>query len=179
MTLKKGSMREVFAGFHRILRLDEELMSLLVLSPDELNDEYRKPIIPLPLIEDENGELDVSFDDDTYWNRVDHHIKMAQKSSNIEEDAMARLYIYPGRRRATYGNFLLSKQEAVIDILLHDSFADDMRLHWIIDRINELLALEHVQGSIGVVDFVQGNDWVAPIGYVKYQLMYVFGANKK
>lgn len=169
--IPKGSMREVFASIFDILRKDEELMRLLVYPSENVDEDILHPMDELlPNIVD---------DSEAYWEIVNKHIKMAQKSSDIEEDAMCRLYIYPGRRRPNYKAYILAKQEAVIDILMHDSYAGDMRVQWISDRINELLALEHIDGAIGKLDFVQGNDWVAPIGYVKYQLMYVFEANKK
>lgn len=165
-------MREVFASIYKILRSDEELMRLLVYPPENPDKDILHPMDRLlPNIVDEESEA--------YWELVDKHIMMAQKSSDIEPDALVRLYLYPGRRRAIYNNYVIAKQEVVIDVLMHDSYANDMRLQWISDRIYELLSLEYVNGSIGKLDFAQGNNWVAPIGYVKYQLVYVFGAGKK
>lgn len=177
--IKKGSMREVVAGIYDILRSDEELMRLLVYPSESINidilhpmDEDLANIVP----KDKNGKI---IFDELYWERVDKHIMLAEKSSNIEKEAIVRLYIYPGRRRPQHRNYLLSKQEVIIDVLMHESFAGDMRLEWINDRINELLSLERVQGVLGMLDYAQGNPREAPIGYSRYQHVFVFGTGKK
>lgn len=162
--VKKGSMREVVANVFTILRKDEELMSILALTPEQLDAGY---------------VINMNEDTEEYWELVDRHIKVTENSTNIEEEAVCRLYIYPGRRRPVFNNYLRAKQELIVDVFVHERFSADMRLEWINDRINELLALEYINGSFGKLDYAQGNGWVAPLGYTKYQHMFVFGANKK
>lgn len=165
-------MREVVLDIYTILRTDEELMRLLVYPSENLGENIPHPMdYDLPDIVDEDSEL--------YWEQVDNHIQLKEKSTNIEDEALARLYIYPGRRRPYYTNYLMARQEIIIDVLVHESYLADMRLEWINDRLAELLALERLTGSIGMLDYTQGNGWQAPIGYSKYQHMFVFGTTKK
>ncbi|MGG0667661.1 hypothetical protein ABE073_03940 [Lederbergia citrisecunda] len=168
--IKKGSMRQVMVNVRNILRSDDELMRLLAYLPENL---YTGENI---VNKDSNGEV---IDSDEYWEIVDDHIFMGEMNTKIEEVQVCRLFIYPGRRRPVHRSYILAKQEIYIDIVVPEAYSEDLRMEWIIDRINELLALEHVEGSIGKMDFAQGNGWVTSIGHEKYQLSFVFGANKK
>lgn len=168
--LRKGSMRQVINTVYTKLRNDEELMRALHYPP---KDNKLKQLDPL------DPTLPNLIDSKEYWNIVNNTIRTASKSSNIEENAMCRIYIYPGRRRPIFGNYMKATQEIVIDVLVHDKFTSDMRLEWINDRVNELLSLELVSGVYGKLDYVAGNNRVAPIGYSLYEHIFEYLTEKK
>lgn len=169
--LEKGSMRLFFNNIYTKLREDEELMRLLHYKPADYMEKRPDPLDKsLPDIVDENSQ--------EYWKIVEKTIKRSVKTSEIQEKGICRLYIYGGRRRSRFGNYLIADQEVVIDIFVHELFEKDARMDWIRDRINKLLVLERIVG-IGMLEFAAGNSRVAPIGYEKYELIYKFTASKK
>lgn len=169
--LRKGSMRLFFNNIYTKLRQDEELMRLLHYKPSDYTLKRPGPLdTSLPDIVNENN--------DEYWDIVDMTIRKAVKTTEIQEKGICRLYLYAGRRRSRFENYLVVDQEVVIDVLVHEVFDKDDRLNWIIDRINELVALERIAG-VGKLEFVAGNGRKAPTGYSKYELMYKFTEGKK
>lgn len=168
MAIKKGSMREVINEFFTILRNDKVLMRLLWYFPEEITD-----VDPLDKTLPEITDLA------EYWDIVNQRIMLAEKVDDLEENPVCRLYISSGRRRGVFNNYLLATQEINITIYVHEDYESDMRSEWISDRINELIALEHVQGSIGRIDYVAGNARVAPIKYTRYDHIYEFVTGKK
>lgn len=169
--LKRGSMRQVINEIYTKLRKDDELMRILHYPPENSELDQLDPL---------DVELSVTgLDVDDYWKVVNHTIRTASKSSNIEEDAMCRIYIYPGRRRPKHESYLLASQEVVIDVLVHDKYSSDMRLEWITDKISELLSLKYVDGIYGKLDYVQGNSRNAPTGYSLYENIFEYSTNKK
>jgi hypothetical protein len=152
------------------LRSDEELMRLLYYPPRNRKLGHLDPL--------DTAQPDI-VDSKTYWDIVENTIMTATKSSKIEENAMCRLYIYAGRRRPKNESYLMATQEVIIDVLVHDKFTSDMRIEWLVDKINELLALEHVKGLYGRLDYVQGNNRAAPIGYSLYENVYEYVTTKK
>jgi hypothetical protein len=170
--IKKGSMREVVAGAFEILRKDEELMRALCYLPEDTEEDILHPMDELlPNIVDEDNE--------TYWETVDNHIKLHEKITDIENKSLCRLYIYLGRRRPVFNNYLIAQQEIIIDIFVHNDYSDNMRIGWISDRINELIALKRLNGTFGKLEYASGNSRDAPIGYSKYQHMFVFATGKR
>jgi hypothetical protein len=167
--LKQGSMREFINNIHTKLREDEILMRLLHYKPRDSKTKRPDP-------------LDVSLPDITtsknYWDIIEEKIMTATKSSDIEEKAICRIYLYEGRRRPKFDSYLLVDQEIVIDVLVHESYQSDLRMSWICDRINELIALEYIAGY-GKLTYVAGNPRQAPIGYSKYENVYEFRGNTK
>lgn len=170
-SLKKGSMRQVINNIYTILRTDEELMRLLHYPPRDRSKKHLDPLDP--------AQPDLVDDSEKYWDIVEDKILTATKSSNIEENVMCRIYIYAGRRRPKFESYLLATQEIIIDVFVNEMYDKDMRLAWICDRVNELLALEHVSGVFGRLDYVAGNSRVAPIGYSLYENVYEYMTDKK
>lgn len=168
MAIKKGSMREVVNNIYQLLINDEELLRLLWYRPQQL-----EGIDPL----DENL-LNVK-DMADYWDIVNQRIMLAEKENDLLEKPICRLYISAGRRRGVFNNYLLATQEIVISMYVHEDYEMDMRSAWISDRINELIALEYIEGGIGKMDFVAGNARVAPLQYRRYDLIFEFTTGKK
>lgn len=168
MAIKNGSMREVFNEFFTILRNDKVLMRLMFYLPKEITG--NDPLDPTLLEVTEMAD---------YWDIVNDRIMLAEKVDDLVEKPICRLYISSGRRRGVFNNYLLATQEINITIYVHEDYETDMRSEWISDRINELIALEHVSGSIGRIDFVAGNPRVAPIGYSRYDLIFEYTTGKK
>lgn len=169
MAIKKGSMREVIDGIYQLLINDEELMRLLWYKPKRIDG-----IDPLS-----STLLDVK-DMGNYWEIVDERIMLAEKVNDLIEKPICRLYITSGRRRGVFDNYLLATQEIVITVYVHEDYESDMRSAWISDRINELIALEHVDGILGSrVEYVAGNARVAPIQYSRYEHIYQYVTGKK
>lgn len=179
--IKKGTMRQVTNEVFKILRLDEVLLRLLWYPSENFDEGVLHPMderLPylIPFTDDEDKN---TISEEEYWNIVDTVIVSGEKAQEIEEDKLCRLYIYPGRRRPVFRSYVMAKQEIKIDVYIHEDYSDDYRLEWINDRINELLALERVEGAIGKLDYAAGNPRVAPMGYSKYEHMFVFGGSKK
>lgn len=167
--LKQGSMRQFINNIYTKLREDEVLMRLLHNKPED----YPKKI-PDPL----DKVLPNIVGSEDYWDIVDKVIITGTKTSDIQEKGICRIYIYAGRRRPKFGNYLVADQEVVLDVFVHESFNKDDRLNWINDRINELIALEYIAGY-GKLDYAGGDSRVAPIGYSKYEHVYTFMESKK
>lgn len=167
MVIKKGSMREVVGNIYQLLIEDEELMRLLWYLPKQFTG---------------NDPLDINLlnvkDMAEYWNIVNERVLLAEKENDLL-GAICRLYISAGRRRPVFDSYLLATQEIVISMYVHEDYELDMRSAWISDRINELIALEYIEGSIGKMDFVAGNARVAPLQYRRYDLLFEYTTSKK
>lgn len=164
-------MREHINTIYTTLIEDEYLMRLLYFKP-------RSPELNMPIDYNDRDTL-VMLEREDYWDIVDDRVLTTTKSSEIEDKkALCRLYIYPGRRKSRHNNYLLADQEIVIDILVHDSYSSDLRQQWISDRIDELIVLERLTG-IGKIEFVSGAPRQSPIGYDKYETVYLITDSKK
>ena len=168
MAIKKGSMKEVINHIYRILINDEELLRLLWYLPEMTTD-----IDPL-----DTSLLNVK-DMADYWDIVNNRVLLAEKENDLIDNPICRLYISAGRRRPDFGSYLMSTQEIVISIYVHEDYEMDARSSSISDRICELIALERLNGSIGRVDFAMGNARVAPIQYRRYDLVFEYKTSKK
>lgn len=168
MTIKKGSMREVVNNIYQLLIEDEDLMRLLWYLPQQFTGKD-----PLDI-----ALLNVK-DMADYWDIVNNRILLAEKENDLLENPICRLYISAGRRRPVFNSYLLATQEIVISMYVHEDYELDMRSAWISDRINELIALEYIEGSIGKMDFVAGNARVAPLQYRRYDLLFEYTTSKK
>ena len=169
MAIKQGSMREVVSNIYQLLINDEQLLRLLWYKPQQLDG-----IDPL-----DPSLLNVK-DMADYWDIVNNRIMLAEKENDLLECPICRLYISAGRRRPVFNNYLLATQEIVISMYVHEDYEMDMRSAWISDRINELIALEYVEGAMNQrMEFVAGNARVAPIQYRRYDLIFEYTASKK
>lgn len=167
MTLKQGSMREAIDNIYQALINDEELLRLLYYLPKSAKN-------PSPL----SDNLDNIIGSDKYWDIVDDRIMISEKTSDLIDREICRIYIASGRRRPVYNNYLMAKQEVIISVYTHLDFDADGRQEWIADRINELIALERISG-IGMLDYVKGDPYVAPRQYKNYRHIYQFTIGKK
>lgn len=170
MALEQGSMRHVINSVYQILIKDEELLRLLSYFPKDGQN-------PDPLSEELPDLVDEDSDD--YWNLIDERFKLAEKTSDLLEEPICRIYISSGRRRPVFNNYLHATQEILISIYTHENYESDMRSEWLSDRVQELLSLERIEGIYGKLDYVAGNPKVAPTQYKRYDQIYEFNTNKK
>lgn len=169
-SIQKNSLRGVLSSIYKILTEDETLMRLLHYPSTS-----DRASTPDPL----DKSLPDIVDSDEYWDIVDQTIKTFNKPSNIEEDVINRIYLYASRRRPTFNNYLQASQQVTLDIFVNEKFDSDLRFYALIDRVNELLALEHIEGMYGKLDFVGGDPRQAPLGYSLYENVYVYSTSKK
>lgn len=175
MTIKQGSTPSFFRTIYQTLIADEELLRLLTYIPQgyDTNGNYNEldPLdVSLPNLVDTESE--------DYWRLVDERIVLGEKTSDLLESKLCKIYIYEGRRRPVFQSYLVAKQEINIDIFVHESFDRDLRITRIADRINELIALEHLVG-FGMLDYVSGNPREAPTHYRRFLHQYTMTVSKK
>lgn len=168
MVIKQGSMKEVINHIYQILINDEELLRLLWYEPLSTTG-----IDPL-----DTTLLNVK-DMADYWDIVNDRIMLAEKVSSLVDKPICRLYISAGRRRPVFNNYLLSSQEIVISMYIHEDYEADGRSNDISDRINELIALERLNGTIGKVEFAAGNARVGVKQYRRYDIIFEYTSRKK
>lgn len=174
MTLdRKSKSLDIYTSISDILIRDEQLMRLLVYKPEDENSER---YIPDPL--DPSLENIVNLEDDRYWEYAEDRVVLGEKTSDLIEKDICRIYIYEGRRRPVFNSFIVANQEICIDVFVHESYDKDMRISRISDRVNELIALEKVAG-IGKVDYKAGNPREAPTHYRRYLHLYNTLVGKK
>lgn len=169
MAIEQGSMRQVINNVYQILIKDEELLRLLYYHPkSSVNKD------PLDILLPNIKGLD------NYWDIVDGRIMLAEKSFDLETLPLCRIYISAGRRRPVFNSYLLVTQEIMISVYTHENYEKDMRSAWISDRINELIALEYIEGSLSFkMEYVGGNPRVAPAQYKRYDHVYEYVTSKK
>jgi hypothetical protein len=145
---------------------DEELLRLLHYKPtnrlDNPLDPSKSDILTKP--------------EDTKWQIIDDCIMTAPKTSDLEQESKCRLFIYPGVRQPTNGNFLSASQQFNFDIFTHADFQNvDLRNEWICQRISDLVFGEKLTGA-GKIVFKGGQPINAPKDYQGYRLVYEFGS---
>ena len=168
--IKQGSTVEFFTNIYQRLIGDEELMRLLKYSPKSGSNLF-DPLDPkLPNLVDATS--------DSYWELVDERVVLGEKTSDLLESKICKLYMYEGRRRPVFENYLVATQEVYVDIFIHESFDRDLRISRISDRINELIALERIAG-IGRLEYKAGNPREAPTHYRRFLHQYTMTVGKK
>lgn len=170
---KEGSTLSFFRAIYQVLIADEELMRLLNYLPQGyFNNEYH--VDPL----DDSLPNLVDVDSDDYWQMVDERIILGEKTSDLLESQLCRIYIYEGRRRPVFESHVVATQEVNIDIFIHESFDRDLRITRITDRINELIALERIAG-FGKLEYTAGNPREAPTHYRRFLHQFKMSVSKK
>lgn len=173
MIIKQGSTLSFFNNIYQVLVQDEELMRLLYYLPrgyDSNSVFHEDPLdIGLPNLVDDSEE---------YWNLVNERIVLGEKTSELLEDSLCRIYIYEGRRRPVFGNYAHASQEVNVDVFVHESYDKDLRITRIGDRLNDLLALERIAGY-GALEYKAGNPREAPTHYRRYLHQYTMNVGKK
>jgi hypothetical protein len=117
---------------------------------------------------------------DSDWAIRKSRIMKAPKDDDLTSDnPMCRIFVFAGRRSADNGNFATATQNVTIDIFCHNSFEEgDLRITRILDRLNELFVSERITG-ISKMDFLNGDTYPSPPGYVGYRSIFKFGSVKK
>ena len=172
--ITQSSTVEFFSNIYQILITDEELMRLLKYEPkgyDTQENYHPDPLDPeLPNL--------VNIERDDYWKLVDERVVLGEKTSDLIENKLCKIYIYEGRRRPVIESYLVAQQEVNIDIFIHESFDRDLRISRISDRINELIALERIAG-FGKLEYKAGNPREAPTHYRRFLHQYTMNVSKK
>lgn len=173
--IKSGSLTEIMNNIYSALIGDEELLRLLTYPPEGYDSKNNYHYDPLDY--DMLPSL-VDTENDDYWDLVDDKIKVGEKTSDLEGKALCRIYIYEGRRRPVFGNFLVASQEVNINIFIHEDYEKDRRIAAISDRLNELLVLTRKAG-LGEIEYVSGNPRSAPTHYRAYYHAFKVNTLKK
>lgn len=174
MTIKKGITVEFFNAIYQKLITDEELLRLLNYSPTGYDSENNYNPDPL----DESLPNLFDKESEEYWKMIEERIVLGEKTSELLEQKLCKIYIYEGRRRPVFESYLMATQEVNIDVFIHESFDRDLRISRISDRINELIALELIAG-IGKLEYKAGNPREAPTHYRRYLHQYSMTVSKK
>lgn len=165
-------MRENMQDIYKVFTESEQLLRLLFYKPTNALDDplsTSKPnILDMPPLEK--------------WEIISDRIKTVPKVDDLDVEPKCRLLFYPGNRRKT-GNYAVSDQDIIIDILVHFDYEDvDQRLEWICDIVNDLLYNIRITGTH---KFTYGGGYPGiylkdtPQSYVGYRLIYSFGSVNK
>ena len=160
---EQGSLYEAMNNIEKVLIQDETLLRLLTYDPKGYDEEGKYHPDPL----DESLPNLVDKDSDNYWELVEDRIKFSEKTSDLEEKAISRIYVHEGRRRPVFNSFLVATQEININIFIHEKYDKDKRIAKISDRLNQLLALTRIAG-MGEIEYTSGNPRSAPTHYRAY-----------
>ncbi len=149
---------------------DERLLRLLHYPPENFVDNTPPPISDkLPDI--------LKKSEKEYWQIVDEHVYRRTKADDLQNKKICRIYIYAGNKKTTR-NMRVSKREIVIDVFCNHDYEVDYRIESIADRLSELLFLKRIEGGMGVIEYKNGYEFVAPNGYEAYRHIYVVGETK-
>lgn len=168
---KLNKQRKMFTNIHDLLINDETLLRLLYYPPAKLTMNR-----PEPLSDELDNILDMDMGE--VWRIRDDHILESSKSDDLENKAVCRIYLYPGKIRHSLKNKRAMKQEIVLDVFVHYSYDIDHRMMSITGRLSELLFNERARCGLGRIDYRNGYDFVAPKGYTSYRHIYEIGGTK-
>lgn len=158
------NMRENLIRVYRKLMADEELLRLLYYKPENSVDDPLDPLKENVLDKPETEK----------WDIIEDVIAKTENLDGMDEDRKCRVLMYLSTRRPSGGNYWVSDQDLVLDVVVHKDFDDkDFRMAWISDKLNEILFNNHVAGT-GKLRFVNGTPISVPDGYVGYRLIYSF-----
>lgn len=158
-------MRDNLQAIYKELTTNEKLLRLLYYKSTNWNDS--------PLDEAKSNILDMPVDEK--WAIINDRIKKTNKSDGLDTVKINRILFYAGNRKGT-GNYLVSDQDIIFDILVHQDFDDiDLRLSWIADTLNDIISNQNLTG-IGKIQNKMGGQISAPQNYIGYRLVYTFGS---
>lgn len=159
------NMRENLIKVHSKLANNEELLRLLYYRPANAIDD---PFDPMKenVLDKPNSEK---------WEIIEDVIAKTENLDGMDEEKKCRVLMYLSTRRSSRGNYWVSDQDLVLDVVVHKDFDNkDFRMAWISDKINEVLFNQHVD-SMGKLAFGGGNPLSGlPNGYVGFRLVYSF-----
>lgn len=158
-------MQQNFLDILSVIRNDETMLRLLYYKPEDAVKKVPDPLSPtLPDILKMESKKKNDIRNDCIFK--------IPKSDDLINKKICRVYVYPGRRTSTNGNFLYANQQVVFDILVHESFEDgDLRSTRIVERLNELFALTYVTG-IGKMQYLDGDSINAPKNYIGFRHVF-------
>lgn len=164
------SMYKNFSDILNVLNSDEELLRLLYYHPANLATNTPDPL-------DNSLPNMLSMDEETLWKIIDERIKLTDKSDDLIDKPICRLFVYPGRRNGN--EYIFADQQVIIDILCHYDFENgDWRSTRIADRLNELFVNQKITG-IGKFKYVNCTPWGNYEKYVAYRHIFQFGSFAK
>lgn len=172
--IKESLTVEFFTNIYKKIIEDEGIMRLLLYAPKGYDNAGNYSPDPL----DDTLPNIVDVDSEDYWKLVDERVILGEKTSSLLESKLCKIYIYEGRRRAVFDNYLVATQEVNIDIFIHESFDRDLRLTRLSDRVHELIALERIAG-FGKLEYKAGNPREAPTHYRRYLHQFTMNVSKK
>ena len=171
MTLKRrvNGRADVNNRIVNILRNYEHLLRLLNYNYLDEQGNPQDVLDPeLPNISSSKNHIKVSTE----------HIVKVSKIDELKTVKTCMILIHLGKRRPVFSNYMLAKQEVLIDILVHGDFQEkDYRLDDICDRLDYLLIHEKI--SMGKFDISTPIPMEAPKEYYRYQMKYTYWTSKK
>lgn len=151
------------------LKNDEHLLRLLHYNYLDSNGNYQDVI---------EGDLPNITESPEHDEIASEHIVNAVKEDDIKSIKTCMLFVHAGKTRPVFSNYMLVKQELLIDVLVHNSYQEnDFRLDDICDRLNYLLIHERI--TMGKVDITTPIPMEAPKEYYRFQIKYVYWKSKK
>lgn len=151
------------------LRKDEHLLRLLHYNYKDSSGNY------VDVLSDEVDDIVGSKD---YVKITKDHILKTTQKEEIVSVKDCFILIHLGKRRAVFGNYLLTKQEILIDVLVHGDYQEeDYRLDDICDRLDYLIV--HERFGMGKTEISTPIPYEAPKGYDRFQLKYLLWDVKK
>lgn len=156
-----NGLRNQMQKILNLLNKDEELLRLLHYEVNPLSKTHKDII-----------------GSEEYWDIVEKHLFFGEKDSDLTDEKLCRVYIYTGRGRQLFARPYYKKQSFFINIIVHETFVDGMRLEQIHDRINYLLLHRQING-LSKITFEGSDPYQAPRQFETYLMTYSFLMNNK
>lgn len=155
---------------YQALKCDDHLMRLLYYPFKDEEGDYQNCL--------DKDELPDIVGSKEHEKIAQTHIIKTVKKDDIVAKKNCFILLHLGKRRPVFNNYLLVRQEVLIDVVVHDSYQNsDNRLDDICDRLDDLFI--HERFGLGKVDISTPIPFEAPRGYYRYQLKYLLWMSKK
>lgn len=171
MSLKrrKNGRADINNKILSILRNDEHLLRLLSYNYLDANGEFQDVL---------DSKLPNITDKPDYHIVAQEHVINAIKIDEIKAIKTCAVLVHLGKRRPVFANYMLAKQEVLIDILVPNDYQEnDFRLDDICDRLDYLLVHEKI--SMGKFEISTPIPMEAPRQYYRFQMKYSYWTSKK
>lgn len=149
---------------YKVVSADETLNRLLHYLPENALDDPLDPAKPniMDMGAAERDEL------------IQSQIKFTPTTDELITDKpVSRLFFHAGRRKPN-SSYYYADQNVFFDVFTHKEFNDkDLRLNWLVDRINELMSDQYIGNAFKVIS-LGGQPLSAPENYLGYSLQYKF-----
>lgn len=171
MTLERrtNGRADVSNKIINILKNDEHMLRLLKYDYLDSFEEFQDVLSPsLPNIVGSSNHHRIASE----------HIVNTVKEDDIKSIKTCMIFIHLGKRRPVFSNYMLAKQEILIDILVHNDFQEnDFRMDDICDRLDYLLVHERI--TMGKMEISTPIPMEAPKEYYRFQMKYTYWTSKK